>query len=136
MATALHYTIFGKFFVVTIHFIGFAGARMRSRFPVHRTKTRALCRHARLSRTKRSDGCDDQGENQDERLNANHTIENRTPSIVFVPTVSADFDSRASLHCSRAPANSSGVASKCFLASRRVAFPAVNEIIPPPKAGN
>ena len=66
MATALHYTIFLRFSVVTIHFICFAGVRVRPHLSVHRTKTRTLCGHTRLSRTKRSDGCDDQRENKDE----------------------------------------------------------------------
>jgi hypothetical protein len=59
---------------------------------MHRTKTRTLCEHTRLSRTKRSDGSDNQSENQDERVNANHAIGNRTPSVVFVPTANSDFE--------------------------------------------
>jgi hypothetical protein len=90
MATALHYTI-RRFSVVTIHFICFAGARGCPRFTVHWTKPRTLCGHTRLSRTKRSDRRDDQRENQDGRLNAEHIIQNGTLSVVLVPTVRAEL---------------------------------------------
>ena len=76
--------------MVALHFIGLLGGGVRPLMH-HRTKERTLSGRARLRPTKRSDRSDNQSEDEDERLNTNHAIRNRTPSAVFVPPASADF---------------------------------------------
>ena len=91
-ATRLHYAVLLRRFsvmalhIICLHFSCLLGGLVRSAMP-HRAEGRTLRGRARLKPTQRHQRRDHQSEDKNGRLNAKHTVQNPTPSILFVPTV-------------------------------------------------